>query len=537
MKISTKLHLMTGGAILSLLLTGMIGLFIANGLNKSTENAYQKTLPSIQTAEALKFNIQALAIGLLKINMSTLPEQIPPLEKDVEKAKHGLLDALKTAGETTAIPALKEIVKKEEAIAATYFTDTEAMLTVIRNEGYGSGVERMNALASIRHQLTTLIEEHAQVVLDDAQKVAELAAAEAEQRLWTLAVLIALTSITIIGTNLYVGKNINKSLTLIQDAIGNIEGKMDFTTTTQVLSKDEVGIVSEALNRLMDKLRQSLTTIADHITNVTKTSETLSTASGEVAKAAEMQSDSATAMASSVEQMSVSITHVSDRSGDVHQFAEASGRNADTGRDAVIKMSKDIEAISNATLFASDKIRALDKSSAEVSAVVAVIKDVAEQTNLLALNAAIEAARAGDQGRGFAVVADEVRKLAERTAKSTVEIGMMIETIRSDSQEAVDSMTNAMDLVKQGVAQSRTTAELISTIGKESHETVIMVDEIRAALTEQRQASNLVASGIESIAQASEESSVAAKNTSHMANELDKLAHNVSEILGKYTLR
>ncbi len=71
-------------------------------------------------------------------------------------------------------------------------------------------------------------------------------------------------------------------------------------------------------------------------------------------------------------------------------------------------------------------IGSLGEKSKQIGQIVGVIKDIADQTNLLALNAAIEAARAGEQGRGFVVVADEVRKFAERTAKATAEIAVLV---------------------------------------------------------------------------------------------------------------
>ncbi|QGP53189.1 Chemotaxis regulator BdlA [Piscirickettsia salmonis] len=109
-------------------------------------------------------------------------------------------------------------------------------------------------------------------------------------------------------------------------------------------------------------------------------------------------------------------------------------------------------------------IEELEEKSNEIEQVVDSVRTIAEQTNLLALNAAIEAARAGEQGRGFAVVADEVRALAYRTDESTVEIFKMIEELRENVSNVVNSMRQSAEGAYSAVDQSLLTSDSISEL-------------------------------------------------------------------------
>jgi twitching motility protein PilJ len=98
----------------------------------------------------------------------------------------------------------------------------------------------------------------------------------------------------------------------------------------------------------------------------------------------------------------------------------------------------------------SKRIKRLGESSQEIGEIVELISDITEQTNVLALNAAIQAASAGEAGRGFTVVAEEVQRLAERSGEATKQIGAIVRTIQTDTQDTVSAMEESTRGVVEG---------------------------------------------------------------------------------------
>jgi hypothetical protein len=130
----------------------------------------------------------------------------------------------------------------------------------------------------------------------------------------------------------------------------------------------------------------------------------------------------------------------------------------------------ELNSIDEKASLSCQNIDRLKSLSEDIVKFVEVINNISEQTNLLALNAAIEAARAGEQGRGFAVVADEVRTLAQRASEAASEIGTLVDSIGSETNNAdrqirdvaddcrliADSTGNILDTVNQAIAMAQT---------------------------------------------------------------------------------
>ncbi|WP_413460293.1 methyl-accepting chemotaxis protein [Herbaspirillum huttiense] len=242
----------------------------------------------------------------------------------------------------------------------------------------------------------------------------------------------------------------------------------DLTTRIEPHSKDETGQLMVALRKMNDNL-------VDIVSGVRRSTDSIATASGEIASGnldlssrTEQQAGSLEETASAMEEMTSTVRQNADNARQANQLATTASEVAKQGGEIVGRVVTTMEEI--------------NQSSRKIVDIIGVIDGIAFQTNILALNAAVEAARAGEQGRGFAVVASEVRSLAQRSAAAAKEIKGLI----SDSVAKVEGgsalVADAGNTMEQVVSSVRSVTDIVAEISAASVEQSTGIEEINRAV-------------------------------------------------------
>ena len=310
----------------------------------------------------------------------------------------------------------------------------------------------------------------------------------------------------------------------------------NLTRPITVDGEDEAGRLLLAMSKMQDKLRDTLQRISGSATQLASAAEELNSVTDESARGLTQQNNEIEQAATAVNEMTSAVEEVARNAVSTSEASKNATTSAGDGRDLVQETVSAIERMSADVQSTATLIGDLANESRDIGKVLDVIRGLADQTNLLALNAAIEAARAGEAGRGFAVVADEVRALAHRTQQSTSEIERMIGSIQSGTEHAVDSMRNSTERAESTLNIARGAGLSLDTINS----AIVEINErnlvIASAAEEQAQVAREVDRNLVNIRDLSVQSATGANQTSAASNELSRLALDLNNMVGRFSL-
>ncbi|MFC4727718.1 methyl-accepting chemotaxis protein [Coralloluteibacterium thermophilus] len=320
---------------------------------------------------------------------------------------------------------------------------------------------------------------------------------------------------------------------LLDEIVPIAEGDL---TVNATVSEEYTGAIADSINFTVDELRRLVGTINETSVQVSAAAQETQATAMHLAEAAEHQAQQISSSSAKISEIALSIDEVSKNSAESADVAQRSVQIAAKGADVVRQTIQGMDNIRDQIQETSKRIKRLGESSQEIGSIVELINDIAEQTNILALNAAIQAASAGEAGRGFAVVADEVQRLAERSSSATRRIETLVQTIQSDTNEAVSSMEQTTSEVVAGARLAEDAGLALGEIEKVSTDLSDLIQNISTAARQQSAAATNITATMNSIQEITSQTSQGASQTAESIGNLAQLANDLRRSVADFKL-
>ncbi|WP_372739719.1 methyl-accepting chemotaxis protein [Neptunomonas sp.] len=431
--------------------------------------------------------------------------------------------------DANGLAIIKELIDQAQQGGGylTYIWNKPSKNADVQKLSYALGIEKFGWMLGTGFYIDDIDDVVAttQQSIDSKMARTQLFIAAAGVVLLTFFVLIAL----------YIAGKVIQPLRDTAEALIDISrGEGDLTRRLKVMSKDEVGQVSQGFNDFADKIQRLVIDLKGGIHDLSQSTSQMNTVVSKAHSDVQRQRHETAQAAAAVHEMAAAAQEVAGNAAGAASAAQEADNESISGQRIVEETITAIKALSDDVNRASDVIGQLDVDADKIGTVVNVIKEIAGQTNLLALNAAIEAARAGDYGRGFSVVADEVRTLANRTQQSTQEIQNMIERLQVGAREAVGVMDTSKAQSVATIERAAQASVSLSVITGSVSTITQMNTQIASAAEEQTAVADEISQNVQQVADIAEHSAQNADALSDTTQEMSALERRLMKIVSQF---
>ncbi|MDO4272042.1 MAG: methyl-accepting chemotaxis protein [Eubacteriales bacterium] len=486
----------------------------ANTVNSNFEAMQKSVFRAISSTDQ---KIAKQALNNTKVSASKIQEQIPIIQKDflgdpaIVERLQAALDELAPQRQHVLELAMQN--QKEEAAA---YMEANNVITI--------------------HKAQAELDE----LIDIADKKADALIVNlraAQTKFIGLLSLLGCASVLVsILFGIYIARSITRPIKELvaaskQMAQGHLKADIKY------ISKDELGILSNSMREMSDKISYYMDTISkamqqladgnldlpgydtfqgdfqpvqeallivinslnETMSEINMFSDQVASGSDQVASGAQVLSQGVISQASSAEELAATMSEISQQ---VSENAE----NSQLVKAAAGEMAANLLICNGQMQEMKTAMDEISICATQIRSIIKMIDDIAFQTNILALNAAVEASRAGETGRGFSVVAQEIRNLASKSSESS----KSTEELIKQSLTAVDSGRRLME---------KTAASLMNIVN-DTDEMISKINQIAEASRKQAAATEMVSTGIDQISDVVQTNSATAEESAAASEEL-----------------
>ncbi|MEC1680858.1 HAMP domain-containing methyl-accepting chemotaxis protein [Bacillus mojavensis] len=562
--ISRKFSLVFLTLILINLLIGGIGAFNMQHIIKKTDEINTKWIDGIKEITSINYLTEHLSATEKDFLIYTDKDKMDTLEQDMNQILKDINEKLDNYEKTISNDKERSIFEQLKTEVNSYTNIHNQILESGRtndiDKARGLLVQTEAGFEDMKKSITELVDfnkEGSNTAVKETKDVYY-------KGLIYTALLLAASIVISICIWLYIKRSIVKPIIRMKSSANEIaEGNLS-NDIEPLASKDELGDLNEALQKMVGNLRDIVGYSKEISTRVLSSSQVLTTATNEtrtgsrhitetmneMAEGSEQQAQDAVTIAESMNEFTESIDKaynhgmtISDTSQNVLELAVNGNENMNTS----VQQMKTIHHIVQEAVH---KVRSLEQHSQDINKLVQVINGIAEQTNLLSLNAAIEAARAGESGKGFAVVAEEVRKLADGVSDSVQDITKIVGGTQQEINTVIQYLESSFTEVEKGTENLTDTGQAMQNIKQSVTYVADSIKEVTDGLKQLTNQSITINQSIENIASVSEESAAGIEETFSIteqsahsmdqvlqnAEELERLAKELNEKMDQFTI-
>ncbi|WP_051305508.1 methyl-accepting chemotaxis protein [Desulfogranum mediterraneum] len=510
------------------------GLF---GLMQSARTSRQ--LPLVYGAGVALHHLGRARLAVTRYLQANRQEDAAQVEEELGY----LLDQERGSQELAALGADGVLVKELSGRTRAYLASFQELVEFIEQRNLLTSAK----LYSLGPEMAAEVEEVKLSVKSEQDALGPLLQSQSSKAIRFMLVMASLAVVVGLSCSILLTRSITGPVKHAVDFVENL-ARGDFSGVMKVETRDEIGVMSQALNDMVKQLGAMLSDIGQGVgtlsaasTELASISNQLSAASGETSEKTGMMVGAADEMHSNINSVSAAMEQSTANTSMVASATEEMNSTvAEIARSAEKARSISEEAV-RTSQAASGKMNQLGESAARIGKVTETITEISEQTNLLALNATIEAARAGEAGKGFAVVANEIKELAKQTAEATVDIKNQIEDMQATTGATVENMDAITGIIADIDNVTNTIASAVeeqATATSEIAENIAQASQGIAEVNENIARSTVVVSDISeeigSINQASTEVDGASSQVQGSAEELSCLAEQLNMMVQQF---